>query len=217
MSAVPLPPEPLTYPILFTEEENHKNVNLFNSLQWLLPLYQLAGWIDAKNHNNNENKENNENEIETCLRLLPLFEPFYVMDKKLVPRDNNNNNETVGLNYYYYVTSLEFPTPKGPKRITRDKVQGEEKGDFQRQHAHQNNHALQTVTNTTAYFSLLPSHNHFLIHYENKEKLQFFNYLQLDQLRFSFAVMCEFLLTDNNLKVFHLHNGTLTGLATRDN
>ncbi|EPY28346.1 hypothetical protein STCU_05177 [Strigomonas culicis] len=70
-----------------------------------------------------------------------------------------------------------------------------------------------TVTNSTAYFSLLPGQNHFLAFYEPAERLRWLDYVQLDQLRFCWVAMQE-LLTEH--KIYNLSDGSLTGFARRD-
>ncbi|CBZ25079.1 conserved hypothetical protein [Leishmania mexicana MHOM/GT/2001/U1103] len=253
--APPPPEEPLPYPITFSTpaEESPQSgpgaavaaassglhhISIFSALHWLLPIYELAGWLPKTTGQRSRQREDKSSPISatpggsksTCgtaadvsvdlkaiphddvraaLRLLPVFEKFFVEGSKIIPQHTD---------LYYFIESFTLPTPKGPKVITRSKVEGDYRAIHQPSHAPTSLGAAgattkTTVTNSTAYFSLLPGHNQFLLYYEDCEKLRHFTYLQLDQLRFSWVAIKELL---EESKVFNLNDGSLTGLAKRD-
>lgn len=239
-AAPPPPEEPLTYPILFSKlsEEDVtagaattaasaglQQVTIFSALHWLLPVYELAEWIPKSAPAHTRKKNGGEasaptsepqeaaevpyDDVRSALALLPIFEKFFTESSKLIPQHTD---------LYYTIESLTLPTPKGPKVITRSKVEGDYRAQHTASHAPATPGAAgattrTTVTNSTAYFSLLAGHNQFLLYYEDKAKLAHCNYLQLDQLRFAWVAVKE-LLEDH--KVFNLNDGSLSGLARRD-
>jgi hypothetical protein len=243
-AAPPPPEEPLTYPITFSkladEAEDdrpaaaagHTNssaslqqVSIFSALHWLVPVYELAEWLPKSAAPQSRKRGGNESldpatdavelaaiphdDVRSALILLPTFAKFFVEASKIIPQHTD---------LYYYIESLTVPTPKGPKVITRSKVEGDYRATHAAAHAPATPGAAgattkTTVTNSTAYFSLLAGHNQFLLYYEEREKLRHCNYLQLDQLRFAWVAVKE-LIEDN--KVYNLNDGTLTGFARRD-
>ncbi|GET87249.1 hypothetical protein, conserved [Leishmania tarentolae] len=257
-TAVPAPPppeEPLAYPITFSKrvEESSQSepgvataasfsslhqISIFTALHWLLPVYELAGWLPKTSVQHGKKSGDTINfisataggsktasgsaadvsvdldaivqdDVRSALRLLPVFEKFFVEGSTITPRHTD---------LCYFIESFTLPTPKGPKVITRSKVEGDYRAVHQPSHAPTSLGAAgaiakTTVTNSTAYFSLLPGHNQFLVYYEDCEKLRHFTYLQLDQLRFAWVAVKELL---DESKVFNLHDGSLTGLAKRD-
>ncbi|KAG5509089.1 hypothetical protein JKF63_06097 [Porcisia hertigi] len=243
VAAPPPPEEPLGYPITFSGRAKEDlqslsgaaatasssgllDISIFSALHWLLPVYELADWLpkSAVEHRKKKGDQNNSAEaadvpidieavphedVRAALRLLPIFEKFFVEGSKIIPQHTD---------LYYYVESLTVPTPKGPKVVTRSKVEGDYRATHQPSHAPSapgvaGSTTKTTVTNSSVYFSLLPGHNHFLLYYEGPEKLQHFTYLQLDQLRFAWVAVKE-LIEEN--KVYHLTDGSITGLARRD-
>lgn len=236
----PPPEEPLVYPIVFSklfgggDEEDYEaaagaaaaspmqQVSIFTALHWLLPVFEMAEWIPKQQRHRSGAGEKQpsageageagdfiqHDDVRSALELLPLFARFFVEASKMVPQHSA---------LYYYTESFAVPTPRGPKTITRSKVEGDYRAVHQPSHAPSQlgggSTTATTVTNSTAYFSLLPGHNHFLLYYEEQEKLRHFNYLQLDQLRFAWIAVRE--LMDEN-KVFNLNDGSLSGLARRD-
>lgn len=264
----PAPEDPLEYPVRFflnaREQEGMsalddvREVTIFSSLSWLLPVFELAGFLSAKDVREHlaEAQRRAEDgatsaeaeaeaeaailqafpDVASALQLLPLFSKFFEEENVMIPQHRDD---------YHRVTAFSFPTPRGVRSITRSKVEGDSRATFAKPvHAfHQNpsasgGHAKPslascTVTNTTSVFSLLPGHDHFLVSYE-KDKLclagnpsggttvnvdnrrsafSLFTYLQLDQLRFSFAAVKE-LLEDS--KTFNRNDGSLSLLAKRD-
>lgn len=221
---VPIPPEPLEYPIYFANYHNNDNnsensdkeielkVSLFTTLQKLLPIFILSGWIDKKKENsieayettNNANNfdENIPRDVKETLILYPLFGPFLEEKEKIY-----------GDKKLRYIDSFSFPTTKGKRTITRSLIEGDERAHYIH-HNNQNGTQNLSVTNTNAVFSLLPQHNQFLLYYESREKLHYFNYVQLDALRFFFVVM-QLLITESS-NFFNLNDGTLSNLAKRD-
>ncbi|KPA75165.1 hypothetical protein ABB37_08827 [Leptomonas pyrrhocoris] len=211
-----------------------RQVGIFSALHWLVPVYELAEWApkaaaasqrsrgkgggndgaEAANDNNGSEEaaalvQIPYEDVRSALTLLPQFQKFYVESSKIIPQHTD---------LYYYVESLTLPTPRGPKVISRSKVEGDYRAAHVASHAPATAGAAgattaTTVTNSTACFSLLAGHNHFLLYYEEREKLRYFNYLQLDQLRFAWVAVKE-LIEDN--KVFNLNDGSLTGFAKRD-
>ncbi|KAG5482866.1 hypothetical protein LSCM1_06898 [Leishmania martiniquensis] len=215
-----------------------QQVSIFSALHWLLPVYELAEWLPktaVQSSRQNRGKATSAapetsgrrttsgaaadvsvdvdaipyEDVRAALRLLPVFEKFFVEGSKIIPQHTN---------LYYFTESFTLPTPKGPKVITRSKVEGDYRATHQPSHAPSapataGAMTKTTVTNSTAYFSLLPGHNQFLLYYEERDKLRHFTYLQLDQLRFAWVAMKE-MLEEN--KVFNLNDGSLTGLAKRD-
>jgi hypothetical protein len=197
-------------------------VTLFNAPQWLAPMYVLAGWLPkevlkkhpvqpAPEDGVREREESNAvvwSDVRSAFAFLPLLLPFFVEKSQVLPGHSE---------LYYCVESLTVPTPKGPKCVTRSKVEGDHRAVHLPSHAPpagSNTPVSQTtVTNSTAYFSLLPGHNQFLLFYEEAAKLRCFNYRQLDMLRFVWVAMRE--LVDDS-KVFHRHDGNITELAKRD-
>ncbi|KAG5482689.1 hypothetical protein CUR178_06726 [Leishmania enriettii] len=215
-----------------------QQISIFSALHWLLPIYELAEWLPktAVPHSTKSEKKSTSvipstggsgrpreisadasvdldaiphDDVRAALRLLPVFEKFFAEGNKIIPQHTD---------LYYYIESFTLPTPKGPKVITRSKVEGDYRATHQPSHAPSapgtvGTTAKTTVTNSTAYFSLLPGHNQFLLYYEDSDKLRHFTYLQLDQLRFAWVAVKE-LLEEN--KVFNLNDGSLTGFAKRD-
>ncbi|KPI88392.1 hypothetical protein ABL78_2511 [Leptomonas seymouri] len=197
---------------------------MFSALYWLTPVYELAEWIPKAAPQPSRHRGGSPNDpaavtpeldqipyedVRSALTLLPRFEKFFVEGSKLIPQHTD---------LYWYIESFTLPTPKGPKVITRSKVEGDYRATHTASHAPAAPGAAgattkTTVTNSTAYFSLLAGHNHFLTYYEEREKLRYFNYLQLDQLRFAWVAVKE-LMEDS--KVFNLNDGSLTGFAKRD-
>ncbi|AYU77478.1 hypothetical protein, conserved [Leishmania donovani] len=253
--APPPPEEPLTYPITFTKVAKESpqsepgvaapaassglhQITIFSALHWLLPVYELAGWLPKTTvqHSRKSGDKSSlvsataggskstsataadgsfdldaipHDDVRAALRLLPVFEKFFVEGSKIIPQHTD---------LFYFIESFTLPTPKGPKVITRSKVEGDYRAVHQPSHAPASLGAAgamteTTVTNSTAYFSLLPGHNQFLLYYEDCEKLRRFTYLQLDQLRFAWVAVKELL---EESKVFNLSDGSLTGLAKRD-
>lgn len=234
----PTPPPSgwMTYPLYFQQQDDERedsaegnagssaasspasshpfqsHVSLFTSLFWLFPLYILANWLDKKDPavgeavqkvrelcgKSAEGGGEQEKDVGLSLLLLPLFDRFFEQSTQLVPP----NAQT-----YYRVQSFTIPTPKGAKTITRAKVEGEEQPP--RPSYVGGNAAL----HPPGVFSLWPAHNHFLVHYEDRGKLARMTYIQLDRLRFAFVAVKELL---EEYKVFHQHDGSLTGLARRD-
>lgn len=200
-----------------------RDVSLFTALYWLLPLYVLAGWLDRTDpavaeairqiREWNTAKVGTERsaatdmplDVRVTLMLLPLYESFFEEKSRRVPQSEQQYRST---------KSMQIPTPKGAKLITREKVEGNEspaRPDFLRVSAT----AAADANKELGYFCLWPGHDHFLVHYEDpKEKLRHFTYVQLDRLRFAYVAMKE--LLDGDGKVFHRHDGSITGLASRD-
>lgn len=224
----PLPPAPRSSPLPF------RHITLFTSLYWLFPLYILAGWVDRNNpavvqalsnmrSERNERKKSSgdeggdtegkeiEDEEEEDVRLtrclLPLLERFFEEKQRLIPPHAM---------VYRQVQLFHFPTPKGARSVSRAKVEGEEeppRPSFL--HAKMAPSAsAAAVVNPPGVFCLWPGHNQFLLHYESASKLRRFSYIELDQLRFAFVALKEYLLEE--YRIFNLHDGTLTGLAKRD-
>ncbi|AAZ11311.1 hypothetical protein, conserved [Trypanosoma brucei brucei TREU927] len=188
------PLNPIEYPIVFTKEDGViPAVGIFNALQWLLPLFQLATWLPK-----HVGREGNikglasatkntstasEEEIELTRSLLPHFEQFFTVESKVVPNGSMLRS----------VQTFRYPTPRGPRTITRALVEAPNK-----------------------YFSPLHAAKgggHFLCCYEDRELLRHFTYLELDQLRFAWVAGKE-LVAEH--KAVHQTDGTLTGLARRD-
>ena len=213
-----------------------QQVTIFSALHWLVPVYELAEWMPKATPQRNHRKGNNNGndaaaaaegeeqqsdaeaaalaaipyeDVRSALTLLPQFEKFFVEASKIIPQHTE---------LCYTIESFTLPTPKGPKVITRSKVEGDYRATHAAAHAPSTPGAagattMTTVTNSTAYFSLLAGHNQFLLYYEEKEKLRYFNYLQLDQLRFAWVAVKELI---EDTKVFNMNDGSLTGLAKRD-
>ncbi|KAK7198691.1 hypothetical protein NESM_000832900 [Novymonas esmeraldas] len=209
-----------------------RHISIFSSLHWLRPIYELAEWMPPSSsttttapHSNRGDRRGPADaaavevsadtalvpfdDVRAALQLLPLFDKFFVEGSKIIPQHTE---------LYYFIESFALPTPKGPKVVTRSKVEGDHRATHQPSHAPATAGAAgattkTTVTNSTACFSLLPGHNQFLLYYEEREKLRHCNYLQLDRLRFAWVAVKELL---EESKVFHLHDGSLTGFARRD-
>ncbi|CAJ1041375.1 hypothetical protein Q4I32_002323 [Leishmania shawi] len=222
-----------------TSSPSLRQISIFSALHWLLPIYELAEWLPktAEQHTRKSGEDKSSSaavinsgnrsasgaaadfsvhfdtiphdDVRSALRLLPVFEKFFVEGRKVIPQHTD---------LCYFIESFTLPTPKGPKVITRSKVEGDHHAIHQPSHTSSTPGAAgaitkTTVTNSTAYFSLLPGHNHFLLYYEEREKLQHFTYLQLDQLRFAWVAVKELL---EESKVINLNDGSLTGFAKRD-
>ncbi|RNF06376.1 hypothetical protein TraAM80_03949 [Trypanosoma rangeli] len=122
-------------------------------------------------------------EVRETRRLLSHFEPFFTCESKVIPNGA----------LLYTVQTFRFPTPRGPRCITRALVEAPGK-----------------------YFSPLQEDKgggHFLCCYEEKRLLRRFTYLQLDKLRFAWVAVKELL---EEHKAVQRTDGTLTGLARRD-
>lgn len=220
------PPENfLTYPLYFTslgegggEKENGgaiRHVSLFTALYWLLPVYVLAGWIDRKDPlvagavaemralAGASREVSEEREVGLAQRLLPLFERFFEEKSRLVPP----SAQTLQV-----VQAVAFPTPKGARSITRLRVEGVEEPP-RPDYVQQSPSSLAGAAAPPGLFCLWPHHNQFLVHYEPRERLAAFTYLELDRLRFAFAAVRDLV---EEYEVFHRHDGSLTGLAKRD-
>ncbi|CCW65772.1 unnamed protein product [Phytomonas sp. EM1] len=215
----PPPKEPLEYPIRFVRLEDpdddteasgspHEDVEddgitLFTALRWLLPVYELAGWITRPSKDDDSAAVDPGGipfpDVREALALLPRFRAFFDIQPTLIPQHTE---------LYHIVQGLTLPTPRGPRTITRAKVEGDHRAQYTNPHQ-----GLSTITNSTACFSLLPGHNHFLVHYEPRARLGCCTYLQLDQLRFAWVAVRELIAEG---KVFHRRDGGLTGFARRD-
>ncbi|RNF16977.1 uncharacterized protein Tco025E_04988 [Trypanosoma conorhini] len=122
-------------------------------------------------------------EVREARRLLPYFEPFFTRESRVIP------NGAI----LYTVQAFRFPTPRGPRSITRALVEAPDK-----------------------YFSPLQEDKgggHFLCRYEERRLLRCCTYLQLDQLRFAWVAVKELL---EEHKAVQRTDGSLTGLARRD-
>ncbi|KAF5220780.1 hypothetical protein TcYC6_0034420 [Trypanosoma cruzi] len=196
---VPAPPAcPIEYPIVFARQGEEAGdevvpaVGIFSALRWLLPVFQLAGWLpkqvsrekdEANGTPRGSVGEDVSAEVRETRRLLPHFESFFTRESKVIPNGA----------LLYTVQTFRFPTPRGPRSITRALVETPGK-----------------------YFSPLQEEKgggHFLCCYEDKQLLRCFTYVQLDQLRFAWVAVKELL---EEHKAVQRTDGTLTGLARRD-
>ncbi|RNC55735.1 hypothetical protein TcCL_ESM06773 [Trypanosoma cruzi] len=196
---VPAPPAcPIEYPIVFARQGEEAGdevvpaVGIFSALRWLLPVFQLAGWLpkqvsrekdEANGTPRGSVGEDVSAEVRETRRLLPHFESFFTRESKVIPNGA----------LLYTVQTFRFPTPRGPRSITRALVETPGK-----------------------YFSPLQEEKgggHFLCCYEDKQLLRCFTYVQLDQLRFAWVAVRELL---EEHKAVQRTDGTLTGLARRD-
>ncbi|KEG07097.1 hypothetical protein DQ04_10921010 [Trypanosoma grayi] len=193
-----LPANPIDYPIMFVRQDEEEAaavppVTLFTALQWLLPVFQLAGWLSK--HIGREGDRSGADptpavtsvteaaEVDEARRLLPHFEPFFTSESRVIPNGA----------LLYTVQTFRFPTPRGPRSITRALVETPAK-----------------------YFSPLQEEKgggHFLCCYEDRRLLRHFTYVQLDQLRFAWVAVKELL---EEHKAVQRTDGALTGLARRD-
>ncbi|KAG8348022.1 hypothetical protein ERJ75_000927700 [Trypanosoma vivax] len=189
-------PNPIEYPIVFAKE-GVPAIGLFTSLQWLLPVFQLAGWLpkgicessvegDAM-HGESLGQKNittaGERNVERTRRLLSIFECFFTQDSRVVPNGA----------LLHTVQSFRIPTPHGPRVITRALVESPRK-----------------------YFCLLQPDRgggHFLSRYEDEQLLGRCSYIELDRLRFAWVAVRELV---SESKTVNQTDGSLTGLSLRD-
>lgn len=203
-----------------------REITLFTALFWLLPLYVLSGWLDRKDpavanaiarirqwsgngraadeHNPEEEETEANLDVRVTRLLLPLFDRFFEEKTRLVPPNAQ---------VYRQVQAFTMPTPKGARTVSRAKVEGDEQPPRPSFVQQSTAAAVAAAVNAPGIFCLWPTHNQFLIHYEAKEKLSRMNYVELDRLRFAFVAVKDLL---EEYKVFHLHDGTITGLSKRD-
>lgn len=203
-------------------------LTLFTALFWLLPVFILAGWLSGKDpavqscitflRNSGEStedikpppeeeKKNEKNDTDVVLtqKILPLLDRFFEEKTRIVPPNAQVMRR---------VECFHFPTPRGVRSVSRDKVEGAERPPPPSFFKTSNpNTIAAAATAAPGLFCLWPSHNQFLLNYESKEKLQRMTYIELDRLRFAFVAVK---LLIEEYQVFHPRDGSLTGLAKRD-